>query len=102
MPAFGKCCKKNKDNEDFGLKADGSQYKTCVNCRERKRKKTEEKEDEITSCDVEIRNTFKQLNCKTVYLNDSKYMLNLDRDAARTVFNIIIAYTNFAITETIK
>ena len=43
MSVFCKGCKKIKDNEDFGIKNNGSQYKTCMKCRERKHKKTEEK-----------------------------------------------------------
>ena len=42
MSVFCKGCKKNKDNEDFGTKNNGTQYKTCVKCRERKHKKPED------------------------------------------------------------
>jgi len=103
MSVFCKGCKKTKDNEYFGMKNNGTQYKTCVNCRERKQKKPEDKKEEIKCCDEEdIRNTFKQLNCKIVYLNELEYMLGLDRASARMVFNKIIEYNNMAIVETIK
>ena len=99
MSVFCKGCKKTKNNEDFGMKNNGSQYKTCVKCRERKQKKPEE----IKCCDEEeIRNTFKQLNCKIVYLNELEYMLGLDRASARMVFNKMIILNNLAIVETIK
>ena len=29
-------CRKTKDNEEFGLKADGNQYKTCMTCKYKK------------------------------------------------------------------
>ena len=35
MSVFCKGCKKTKDNEDFGINKNGSQYKTCVMCRAR-------------------------------------------------------------------
>ena len=38
MSVFCKGCKKTKDNEDFGMKSNCSQYKTCVKCREREQK----------------------------------------------------------------
>ena len=41
MSVFCKGCKKTKNNEDFGMNNNGSQYKTCVKCRERKQKKPE-------------------------------------------------------------
>ena len=66
------------------------------NTRKWKRKKT------FTCCDEEdIRNTFKQLNCKIVYLNELNYMLNLDRATAR-IIDKMIACSNLAIVETIK
>ena len=103
MSVFCKGCKKTKDNEYFGMKNNGTQYKTCVNCRERKQKKPEDKKEEIKCCDEEdIRNTFKQLNCKIVYLNELEYMLGLDIDSARMVFNKMIILNNMAIVETIK
>ena len=84
MSVFCKGCRKTKDNEEFGLEADGNQYKTCMKCRERKQKKSEE--DEITCCDAEeIRNTFKQLNGRIAYLNEPNNMLNLDTDIARAI-----------------
>ena len=43
MSVFCKGCKKVKDNEDFGITNNGSQYKTCMKCRERKHKNTEDK-----------------------------------------------------------
>ena len=68
MSVFCKGCKKTKDNEDFGMKNYGYQYKTCVTCRERKQKKPEE----IKCCDdEEIR--FKQLNLKIEYLDELEY-----------------------------
>ena len=33
MSVFCKGCRKTKDNEEFGLKANGTQYKTCMTCR---------------------------------------------------------------------
>ena len=74
-----------------------------MKCRERYHKKSEDKTEEITCCGEEdIRNIFKQLNCKIVYLNELEYMLSLDRGSAKIVFNKIIAYSNMAIVETIK
>ena len=103
MSVFCKGCKKTKDNEYFGMKNNGTQYKTCVNCRERKQNKPEYKKGEIKCCDEEdIRNTFKQLNCKIVYLNELGYMLGLYRASARIVFNKMIIFNNLAIVETIK
>ena len=61
----------NQDNEHFGIKNNGTQYKTCVKCTERKHKKPEYKKEEITCCGEEdIRNTFKQVICKIVHLNE--------------------------------
>ena len=51
MSVFCKGCKKTKDNEYFGMKNNGTQYKTCVNCRERNQKKPEDKKEEIKCCD---------------------------------------------------
>ena len=34
MSAFCKSCKKTKDNDDFGITKNGSQYNTCVSCRD--------------------------------------------------------------------
>ena len=47
MSVFCKGCKKTKDSEDFGIKKDGSQYKTCVMCRDydKKRNKHATKKD---------------------------------------------------------
>ena len=39
MSVFCKGCKKTKDNEDFGIKENGAQYKTCVVCRDDDRKR---------------------------------------------------------------
>ena len=36
MSSFCKGCRKTKDNEGFGMKKDGSQYKTCETCRANK------------------------------------------------------------------
>ena len=103
MSVFCKGCKKTKNNEDFGMKNNGSQYKTCVKCRERKQKQPEYKKEEIKCCDEEdIRNTFKQLNCKIVYPSELEHMLGLDRASARMVFNKMIILSNLAIVETIK
>ena len=43
MSVFCKGCKTNKDNEDVGMKNNGTQHKTCVKCRERYHKKPENK-----------------------------------------------------------
>ena len=70
------------------------------------RTKTQENGREIiivTCCyEEDIRNTFKQLNYKIVYINELNYMLNLYRATAIIMFNKIIAYSNIAIVETIK
>ena len=82
MSVFCKGCRKTKVNEGFCLKVDGNQYKTCITCRN-KIKKIEE-EGEITCCDVElIRDTFRKLNCESVYANELKYMMDLDSGIAR-------------------
>ena len=44
MSVFWKGCRTTKVNEDFGLKTDGKQYKTCTKCRNKKIKKIEEEE----------------------------------------------------------
>ena len=36
MSVFCKGCRKTKDNEKFGLKANGTQYKTYMKCRNKK------------------------------------------------------------------
>ena len=36
MSVFCKGCRTTKDNEEFGLKADGTQYITCMKCRYKK------------------------------------------------------------------
>ena len=101
MSVFCKGCRKTKVNEDFGFKTDGNQYKTCITCRYKKIKKIEE-EEEITCCDVElIRGTFRKLNCRMVYLNELKYMMDLDRNGVRSIFNKMVMYNNIAIIETI-
>ena len=100
MSVFCKGCRKTKVNEDFGLKTDGNQYKTCITCRSKKIKKIEE--EEITCCDVElIRGTFRKLNCRIVYLNELKYMVDLNRNDVRSIFNKMVMYNNIAIIETI-
>jgi len=102
MSVFCKGCRKTKVNEDFGLKDNGTQYKTCVKCRSRKIKKIEEEETIIECCDVElIRNTFRQLNCEVVYANDMKFMMDLESGLARAFFNNMIKTKNFVIVETI-
>ena len=35
MSIYCKGCKTTKDNEDFGIKNNGTQYKTCVRCRDK-------------------------------------------------------------------
>ena len=87
MSVLCKGCRKTKVNEDFGLKDNGTQYKTCIQCRNKKIKKIGETEEEITCCDVElIRDTFRKLNCRIVYLNELKYMMDLDRNDVRSIF----------------
>ena len=57
-------CRKTEDNEEFGLKADGTQYKSCMKCRSKQIKKPEE--EIIECCDAElIRDTFEKIkwNC---------------------------------------
>ena len=101
MSVLCKGCRKTKVNEDFGLKDNGTQYKTCITCRNKKIKKIEE-EEEITCCDVElIRDTFRKLNCRIVYLNELKYMMDLDRTVATSIFTKMVVYNNIAIIETI-
>jgi len=101
MSVLCKGCRKTKVNEDFGLKTDGNQYKTCITCRSKKIKKIEEtKEEIIECCDVElIRNTFRKLNCRIVYLNELKYMMDLDRHVASSIFSKMVMYNNIAIIE---
>ena len=102
MSVLCKGCRKTKVNEDFGLKDNGTQYKTCIQCRNKKIKKIEEKEEEITCCDVElIRDTFRKLNCRIVYLNDLKYMMDLDKHVVISIFSKMVIYNNIAIIETI-
>ena len=36
MSVFCKGCRKTENNEEFGLKANGTQYKTCMKCRYKK------------------------------------------------------------------
>ena len=36
MSVYCKGCKGTKDNEDFGIKNNGTQYETCVRCRNKK------------------------------------------------------------------
>ena len=99
MSVLCKGCRKTKVNEDFGIKDNGTQYKTCIKCRSKKIKKIEE---EITCCDVElIRDTFRKLNCRIVYLKELKYMMGLDRNVVRPIFSKMVMYNNIAIIETI-
>ena len=98
MSVFCKGCRKTKDDEEFGLKANGTQYKTCIKCRNKKNEKPEE--EIIECCGVEaIRNTFK----KTVKLcaNGLKFMMDLDSGLARAFFNNMIKTRNSVIIETI-
>ena len=102
MSVFCKGCRKTKDNEEFGLKTDGNQYKTHIKCRNKKIKKIEEEEEEITCCDVgQIRDTFRKLNCEIVYLNDLTYMFNVDRNIANEIFIKMMSIRSFDIAETI-
>ena len=102
MSVLCKGCRKTKVNEDFGLKTDGNQYKTCIKCRNKKIKNIEKEEEELTCCDVElIRDTFRKLNCRIVYLNELKYMMDLDRHVASSIFSKMVMYNNIAIIETI-
>ena len=101
MSVFCKGCRETKDNEEFGLKTDGNHYKTCTKYRNQKIKKIEE-EGIIECCDVELmRDTFIKLNCRTVHLNGLKYMMDLDRNVARSLFIKMVIYNNIAIIETI-
>ena len=45
MSVLCKGCRKTKVNEDSGLKDNGTQYKTCIKCRNKKINKKEEKEE---------------------------------------------------------
>ena len=103
MSVLCKGCRKTKVNEDFGLKTDGNQYKTCITYRNKKIKKLEEKEEEIVECcDAElIRDTFRKLNCRIVYLNELKYMMGLDKHLAISIFSKMIMYNNISIIETL-
>ena len=103
MSVLCKGCRKTKVNEDFGLKDNGTQYKTCLTCRNKKIKKIEVKEEEIIECcDAElIRDTFRKLNCRIVYLKELKYMMDLDKHVAISIFSKMIMYNNIAIIETI-
>jgi len=102
MSVLCKGCRKTKVNEDFGLKTDGNQYKTCIKCRNKKIKNIEKEEEELTCCDVElIRDTFRKLNCRIVYLNELKYMMDLDRHVASSIFSKMVMYNNIAIIESI-
>ena len=62
MSVFCKGYRKTRINEDFGLKDNRTQYKTCIHCRSKKIKKIEEEEEtRFECCDVElIRDTFRQ------------------------------------------
>ena len=63
--------------------------KTCIQCRSKKIKNIEEEEEEtiIECCDVELlRDTFRQLNCEIVYLNDLRYMCKFDRNITNDIF----------------
>jgi hypothetical protein len=44
MSIYCKGCKTTKDNEYFGIKNNGTQYKTCVRCRD-KNKQIEVKQE---------------------------------------------------------
>ena len=102
MSVLCKGCRKTKVNEDFGLKTDGNQYTTCIKCRNKKIKNIEKEEEELTCCDVElIRDTFRKLNCRIVYLNELKYMMDLDKHVAISIFSKMIMYNNLAVIETI-
>ena len=103
MSVLCKGCRKTKINEDFGLKDNGTQYKTCITCRNKKIKKIEEKEEEIIECcDAElIRDTFRKLNCRIVYLKELKYMMGLDRTVAKSIFGKMVMCNNIAIIESI-
>ena len=95
MSVLCKGCRKTKVNEDFGLKDNGNQYKTCIKCRNKKIKNIEKEEEELTCCDVElIRDTFRKLNCRIVYLNELKYMMDLDRHVASSIFSKMVMYNN--------
>ena len=103
MSVLREGCRKTQDNEEFGLKTDGNQCRTYIKCRNMKIKKIEEEEEEtITCCDVElIRDTFRKLNCRIVYLKELKYMMDLYRNVARSNFSKMVVYNNIAIIETI-
>ena len=98
MSVFCKCCRKTKDNEEFGLKTDGNQYKTCMKCRNKKIKKPDD--EIIKCCDAEaIRDTFKQLNCEIVYASELKYMMDFS-SGLTTFFSGMFKTTNIVIVET--
>ena len=101
MSAFCKGCRKTKDNDEFGLKYDESQYKTCMKCRYKK-KGVNVTFKSPECCDAEeIRNTFRKLNCEIVYFKELEYMLNLDTQIARHIFRGMFSHGNIAIVETI-
>jgi len=66
-------CKKTKDNEDFGIKEDGSQYKTCVTCRSKDKKRVEQEKNKASENNGELRYCNK---CKTTKPMDKFVMPN--------------------------
>ena len=101
MSVLCKGCKKTEKHNDIGLKTNGSQYKTCMQCRNKELK--EEPQEELPNCcDAEgIRNTFKTVNCEIVYASELKCMLALDRGIAQAIFAGVIKTQSFVIVETI-
>ena len=55
MSAFCKGCKKTKDNEDSGINNNGSQYNTCVKCRDYDRKRVEKEKNKASESNGELK-----------------------------------------------
>ena len=78
MSVFCNGCRQTADTDEFGVNNNGSQYKTCMKCRNKTHK--EEPEEDIPDCCVVklARTTFRNLNCEIVYPSELKYILELD------------------------
>ena len=49
-----------------------------------------------------VRDTFRTLNCRIVYLNELKYMMGLYRNVVRSFFSKMVMHDNIVIFETIR
>mgnify|MGYP001209016652 FL=1 len=87
---YCKSCKSNYNLNDFGLKSNGEEYKTCINCRNRNRHRLKEK-----LCDIEeIKQTFIDLNCNIYNCDKMKWMMELKSYEAEEYFQSIILMKN--------